>query len=53
VKQPIRLTQHAQHLHDLDMVVEWALRGHEVTLINIVNKGWNIINLHSDNVKGM
>ncbi len=49
MKQPIRLTQHAQHLHDLDMVVEWALRGHEVTL----NKGGNIINLHSDNVKGM
>jgi hypothetical protein len=52
VKQHIGLTQHAQHLQDLDMVVEWALRGQE-TLINIVDKGGNIINLHSDNVKGM
>jgi hypothetical protein len=49
VKQRIGLTQ---HLRDLDMVVEWALRG-QVTLINIVDKGGNIINLHSDNVKGM
>jgi len=34
------------------MVVESALRG-QVTLINIIDKGGNIINFHFDNVKGM
>jgi len=52
VKQRKGLTQHVQHLRDLDTVVEWALRG-QVTLINIVDKGGNIINFHSNNVKSM
>lgn len=44
-------TQHAQHLHDLDIVVEWALRG-RMSLINVMDK-CGVINLHFGNVRNV
>ena len=49
VKKKKGLTPHEQRLEDLDIVVQWALRG-RVTLVDIVDKG-AMIDLHRGNVR--
>lgn len=49
VKRKRGLTPHEQRLEDLDIVVQWALRG-RVTLVDVVDKG-AMVDLHCGNVR--
>ena len=49
VKKKRGLTPHEQCLEDLDIVVQWALRG-RVTLVDVVDKG-AMVDLHCSNVR--
>ena len=50
VKKKRGLTPHEQRLEDLDIVVQWALRG-RVALVDVVDIKGAMVDLHCDNVR--